>query len=129
MPVRTRSANPLFTARTSYCPMGSAINSYLPAWSVTPERDMPVSRFFAVTVAADTTAPVWSVTRPDKLAETWASAISECRPDRDSTTTHTRYLADIIFPPNGDNTGDWSKPDPPRSTSSPTDGAVDLIES
>ena len=37
-------------------------------------RAMPVSRFFAVTVAPETTAPLWSVTRPDKLADTWATA-------------------------------------------------------
>ena len=66
-------------ARTSYWPMGSASNSYRPAWSVIVVRETPVSRFFAVTVAPDTTAPVWSVTRPDKLAETWATAESEER--------------------------------------------------
>src|SRR5579862_8491821 len=97
MPVRTCSANPAFLARTSYRPMGRAANSYRPAWSVTAVRARPVSRFSAVTVAPDTTAPVWSVTRPDKPADTCAPAGSEQRHNIDRPTIQShRQLADII---------------------------------
>ncbi len=46
----------------------------------------------------DTTAPVWSVTRPDKPADTCAPAGSEQRHNIDRPTTQShRQLADIVF--------------------------------
>src|SRR5271157_302453 len=96
MPVRTCSAKPSLRARFSNWPMGSAISSYRPAWSVVVVRETPVSRLFAVTVAPDTTAPVWSVTRPDTLAETWASAAGEHSHTRHNSANWSQYLADIV---------------------------------
>src|SRR5271167_2699991 len=73
----------------------------MPDWFVTAVRTTPVSRSVAVTVAADTAAPVWSVTRPDKLADTCAPAGREQRHESKRTATQSRRRPDIILPLNG----------------------------
>lgn len=78
--------------------MGSAINSYRPAWSETVDRVMPVSTFVADTAAPETTAPVWSATRPDRAAETWAFAVRDQKKAKDNTTTPRRCVTDIFSP-------------------------------
>src|SRR5215472_2117144 len=61
-------------------------------------RAMPVSWLVAATVAPETTAPVWSVTRPDKLAETCAWAPSEPKHSQTSNRKGTRRPARSILP-------------------------------
>src|SRR5271166_4823248 len=70
----------------------------MPDWFVTAVRTIPVSRSVAVTVAPDTAAPVWSVTRPDKLADTCALAAREQRHESNRAATQSRRRPDISSP-------------------------------
>src|SRR6516225_11886103 len=68
----------------------------MPAWFVTVARAIPVSWLVAVTVAPETTAPVWSVTRTDRTAETCAAAIwgRQQRHKSERVAVHERSLID-----------------------------------
>ena len=67
---------------------GRALNEYRPSASVITERVNPVSRFFTVTVAPGSTAPVVSVTTPARsnlVTSAWAG--DKANVDASSVTT------------------------------------------